>query len=139
MKITDHISANLGAWMSANQNLDTIKKVAAKSHVGFGTVRRVRNGDGNPTITNLCDIAKAFGRSVEDLIAPPGNAVNVIPISQVESNAKDVSQAMKELLVLTDTMDESQLWQLAGVARLFIHTLPAQKNTEEATKSGGKK
>ena len=70
MDITKTIAANLDAWMEATPSLDTIKKVSARSGVGFGTVRRARNGDGNTTIQNLAAIAKAFRRPLEDLIRP---------------------------------------------------------------------
>lgn len=71
MDLTKNIAGNLSAWMADTPSLDTIKKVSSRSGVGFGTVQRAKNGDGNPTITNLGDIAKAFGKQVEDLIAPP--------------------------------------------------------------------
>ena len=72
MDIHQLIAANLGAWMEATPSMNTIRKVSDRSGVGFGTVRRIRNGDGNPTIANLVDIAKAFKRPVQDLIATNG-------------------------------------------------------------------
>lgn len=128
MKITDHISKNLAAWMSTSQNLDTIKKVAAKSHVGFGTIRRVRNGDGNPTITNLCDIAKAFGRPLEDLITPANSIENIVEIKSSELIAPNNSPAICELIDLANMMDESSQWQLIGMAKLLAKAPPQQKN-----------
>lgn len=77
MDLTRNIAANLSAWMAGTPSLDTIKKVASRSGVGFGTVQRVRNGNGNPTITNLGDIARAFGRRVEDLIAEPQSGITM--------------------------------------------------------------
>jgi len=71
MDLTKNIAANLSGWMDGNPNLDTIKKVAVRSGVGFGTVQRTKNGDGNPTIKNLADIAAAFGKSIEALLADP--------------------------------------------------------------------
>ena len=72
MDIHELIKANLGAWMESTPSLNTIRKVSDRSGVGFGTVRRIRNGDGNPTIENLVDIAKAFKRPVQDLLATNG-------------------------------------------------------------------
>jgi transcriptional regulator with XRE-family HTH domain len=69
MDIRATVSRNLSAWMSGNANLDTLKKIAAKSGVGFGTVQRAKNGDGNTTIQNLELIAKAFRRRAIDLLA----------------------------------------------------------------------
>jgi len=73
MDITDHIASNLDTWMASTPNLDTLKKVAARSGVGFGTVQRARNGDGNTTIKNLTAIAKAFNRSIEELLRAPAD------------------------------------------------------------------
>ena len=92
MDISQVIADNLGTWMAANPSLSTIEKVAAKSHVGFGTVRRTRNGEGNTTIQNLDAIAKAFGRRVEHLLIPTtGSAAleqatpytDLVPIARV--------------------------------------------------------
>lgn len=87
MDITDHIASNLDNWMASTPNLDTLKKVSARSGVGFGTVRRARNGDGNTTIKNLTAIAKAFGRSIEELLRAPadyakGGMVTDLPARQ---------------------------------------------------------
>lgn len=71
MDLTKNIASNLSGWMGENPNLDTIKKVSARSGVGFGTVQRAKNGDGNPTVKNLADIASAFGKPIEALLAAP--------------------------------------------------------------------
>lgn len=71
MDINKTISTNLVAWMDASPTLNTLKKVAAHSGVGFGTVQRMRNGEGNATIQNLELIARAFRRRTTDLISPP--------------------------------------------------------------------
>jgi len=70
MDISDTISANLSAWMAAAPDLDTLKKVAAKSGVGFETVRRARNGDGNITVEKLAAIAAAFRQPPAALLTP---------------------------------------------------------------------
>lgn len=71
MDISTVIAKNLSAWMAATPSLDTIKKVSDKSKVGFGTVQRAKNGDGNITVANLLSIARAFGRLPEELLADP--------------------------------------------------------------------
>jgi transcriptional regulator with XRE-family HTH domain len=68
MDITQTIAKNLQAWMRDSRDLQTIKALANKSGVGFGTAQRARNGIGNTTIQNLDAIAKTFGRHVADLI-----------------------------------------------------------------------
>lgn len=70
MGISKTISENLTAWMEATPSLDTIQKLEAKSGVGFGTIRRAKNGDGNITVEKLTAIAAAFGRSPSDLVTP---------------------------------------------------------------------
>lgn len=69
------IAANLTAWMAATPALDTLKKIAAKSGVGFGTVQRAKNGDGNITVEKLTAIAAAFGRQPAELLVDPGPAM----------------------------------------------------------------
>lgn len=70
MDIHETIAKNLSDWMKGPPEL-TIKQLAAKSGVGFGTVRRAKNADGNITIQNLEAIAGAFGRKATDLLVPP--------------------------------------------------------------------
>lgn len=69
MDISKVISANLSAWMDASPNLKTIKALAKASQVGFGTVQRAKNGDGNITVQNLEAIARAFRRRGVDLMS----------------------------------------------------------------------
>ncbi len=71
MDITQIISVNLAAWMDGHQKLNTLEKLAEASGVGFGTVRRIRNNEGNPTVKNIAAIAHAFRRKPTDLLTPP--------------------------------------------------------------------
>lgn len=68
MNRADVIAANLARWMEESPGLNTLTKVADKSGVGYGTIRRLRTGQGNPTHQNLEKVAQAFGRYVEDLL-----------------------------------------------------------------------
>ena len=70
MDIANIISKNLADWMATTPGLDTLQKVEAKSGIGFGTVRRTRNGDGNITVEKLTAIAAAFGRTPAELLTP---------------------------------------------------------------------
>lgn len=70
MDIAKVIGANLTAWMGDSPGLDTCKKVAEKSGVGFGTVQRAKNGDGNITVEKLTAIASAFRRHPAELMIP---------------------------------------------------------------------
>lgn len=69
MDINHIISANLTAWMESGKGPTTLKEVARKSGVGFGTAQRAKNASGNTTIQNLDLIARAFGRSVIELMS----------------------------------------------------------------------
>lgn len=130
MKITDHISANLTAWMTNNASLNTPKKVAAKSGVGFGTVQRAKNGDGNPTITNLCAIARAFNRRVEDLLAAPeGETNNVVPLCTSEPSIPAYAPIVGEIIDLVERMEDRGKWELVGEARMLARLYPKQKNS----------
>lgn len=90
MDISKTIAANLSAWMAATPELDTIQKVEAKSGVGFGTVRRARNGDGNITVEKLTAIAAAFRQPPAALLTPAternGGALPPSPAIQTASN-----------------------------------------------------
>lgn len=83
MDITKLIAQNLSAWMESQPSLDTIKKLSLASHVGFGTIQRVKNGEGNVTVQNLDLIARAFKRQAIDLLRMPDTAdkINVSTIS----------------------------------------------------------
>lgn len=78
MDITKTIADNLTRLMAASERekvkLTTLKALAEKSKVGFGTVQRAKNGDGNITVQNLELLARAFGRSAIDLITESGSA-----------------------------------------------------------------
>jgi len=82
MDIASVISKNLSAWMDGSERLSTIKALSKSSGVGFGTVQRAKNGDGNITVQNLEAIARAFKRNATDLlIAPQGSQQAVAPIT----------------------------------------------------------
>ncbi len=73
MDITQLIARNLSDWMEANPHLNTLQKLSKASHVGFGTIQRAKNGDGNITVQNLHAIALAFKRQAIDLLQPPAS------------------------------------------------------------------
>jgi transcriptional regulator with XRE-family HTH domain len=127
MEITGRIAENLSAWMDESPNLDTLKKVAAKSGVGFGTVRRARNGDGNTTIKNLTAIAKAFGRSIEDLLRAPmtyatGGIVTDLPASQPK-----IPPLITELTAVAYTISDRGQAELIGRAKELALLHPRAK------------
>lgn len=64
------IAMNLSAWMDTHPGRKTLEEVSRAAQVGFGTVRRAKNGDGNLTVANLEAIAAAFHRTARDLLTP---------------------------------------------------------------------
>lgn len=138
MDITKAISVNLSAWMEGTPGLDTIKKLSAKSHVGFGTVQRAKNGDGNITVQNLEAIARAFGRHATDLIAHPANpyaasASERQPLIAAENKVArlmppdPLGDYLRELTALATAMSDEGRWQLIGQAKLLASTHPKAK------------
>lgn len=136
MDITKAIAENLSTWMKNHPGLDTIKKLSSKSGVGFGTVRRARNGDGNITVQNLEAIASAFGRRATDLITTPKSFYStdtsnspLIASDNIALFSKPDTQSayMKELLSLVDSMNDQGRWQLIGQAKLLATSHPKAK------------
>ena len=136
MDINKVIAENPTAWMTNAPGLDTLKKLSQRSGVGFGTVHRARNGDGNITVQNLEAIASAFNRSAIDLItkigdnyvaveakAYPGASENVKPFSRPDPQ----EAALRELLALAESMNDQGRWQLLGQAKLLASTYPKAK------------
>jgi transcriptional regulator with XRE-family HTH domain len=68
MDTAKRIANNLSRLMEQAKDLNTIAAVAKASGVGFGTVQRAKNGDGNLTVANLELLAHAFRRSARDLL-----------------------------------------------------------------------
>lgn len=127
MDITDHIAGNLSAWMDETPNLATLKKVAAKAGVGFGTVRRARNGDGNTTIKNLTAIAKAFGRSIEELLrAPPTYATGGI-VTELPAREPVIPPLIEELIAVAHTLSDRGQAELIGRAKELALLHPRAK------------
>lgn len=121
--------------MEGDPKLDTIKKVSARSGVGFGTVQRIKNGNGNPTITNLVDVAKAFGRTIEDLLKQPdGYATSDLStlISTREPLPPHYGELIQDIIALAEKMNERGQAQLAERAEMLAARFPASKGKRAA-------
>jgi hypothetical protein len=91
------IAYHLKALMAAHPERDTLAKVSKASKVGFGTVQRARNGDGNLTVHNLALIAASFHRKPQDfLVEPLDSYPPVVPISPTRVSEPPVDE--RELL-----------------------------------------
>lgn len=131
MDISERIARTLTIWMDAREDLGTIKKLSAKSKVGFGTVQRAKNGDGNITVKNLALIARAFGRPVEALLDVPAAVLPALPPPILlprcevrEPDARYADPTITELLDLANTMDSTGLNLLLVVARALAAEHP---------------
>jgi transcriptional regulator with XRE-family HTH domain len=105
MTIIQTIAANLTAWMRDTPGLDTIDKVAEASGVGFGTVRRTKNGEGNPTAQNLHEIASVFGRRAADLMiedAPyPSAEIRAFTVRDMDKLEPPIDQIVAQAREMT--------------------------------------
>jgi len=127
MDIVARVSSTLSDWMRGNPDLDTIEKLSIRSKVGFGTIRRAKNGDGNITIKNLELIAKAFRRPVEDLIGinyPVSE--NVQPLQAKEPDW--LPQSIQEIVDAAKKLDATGQAKVAGYAAGLIEKYPAKTN-----------
>lgn len=105
MDIATVIAENLTAWMDSTPSLDTLKKLSARSKIGFGTVQRAKNGDGNITAKSIAAIAESFGRTAAELMTPPSaegipastRDVVTPPAEAVESRARLLAEQSAEV------------------------------------------
>lgn len=64
--------------MRVTPSLDTLQKIAAKSGVSYGTVRRIRNADPvDIGLSNYEDVAKCFGLSLIEFLGAPGGDLSL--------------------------------------------------------------
>ncbi len=97
MDIAQVISHNLTELMATYPDRETLLKLSKAAGVGFGTVRRAKNGDGNLTVQNLALIAAAFHRRPEELlIAPLETYAPVVPLSVQQVSEPPIDE--RELL-----------------------------------------
>lgn len=142
MDISKTIGGNLTAWMIDNQSLDTIEKVEAKSGVGFGTIRRTKNGEGNITVEKLTAIARAFGRHPAELMIQPEAIDEAADIREYRQSVFDEAQRFKvsepepaalysfpsplvaELVAIAEKLNDAGLNRLIGQAQQLTTTHP---------------
>jgi len=73
------VTENLKRWMAASENLKTQAALARAARVGQSYVSRILRGEGNPTVSILESIARAFKRKPIDLLATNGVELSVTP------------------------------------------------------------
>lgn len=77
------VSKNLKRLMAENPHLGTLEKLSEASNVGYGTVRRARNGDGNSTRKTLEKLARAFKVPLEELTRDPDEPRDDSPVEEL--------------------------------------------------------
>ena len=128
MDISKIISANLTAWMGSTNDLDTVDKVTAKSGVGFGTVRRCKNGDANITVEKLTLIAQAFKRHPAALLVAPddyASAPETEPPKACEPEANRYavfSPPVAEVIEIMESLTHAQQRDVAAAVKMFLIT-----------------
>lgn len=75
MAIMEIAQRNFVAWRIERPETGTLKQIAARAGVGFGTTQRLFAGDGNITVEKLEAVARVFGRSATDLLSDGGERV----------------------------------------------------------------
>ncbi len=84
---------------SQNLSQDTLAKI---SGIPRTTLTHIESGSGNPSLSNLIKIATGLRVTVEELVSPPFNPVQLIPASELPQ----VSQA-KGMVTITKILPES--------------------------------
>lgn len=77
------VTENLKRWMEASENLKTQAALARAARVGQSYISRILRGEGNPTVTILESIARAFRRQPIDLLTAPGAEYSAAPLDEM--------------------------------------------------------
>lgn len=130
MDIKMIVSRNLSRLMTNSQTLDTVKKVSARSGVGFGTVRRAKNGDGNITVENLSAIARAFGVDISYMVTDEKSENLMPPIIQMKTRSARTKR-VETIHALMDETNETGLAVILDKCREVSKEYPiASKQTQ---------
>ena len=86
----------------------TIKQIAEASQIPEGTVKRIINGENEPSAFNLFRVVRAMGGSLDDILADT-NAI-IAPPSLVEvKETVETVEAEKEVAVAKNDILESKV------------------------------
>ena len=111
----------LDGLMSNTPGMDTAMKVelrvkaATGRSVGHSTIRRIRRGLVNPTISNLHDIALAFGLHASDLLDDGTTGVQ-----EPRATYQARSPTYEKILALIDGVSEPELLMALGAVRAAL-------------------
>ena len=81
----DNLAHNLAHNLTAMRKRRALSQARLASIAGIprSTITHMESGAGNPSLNNLARVAEALGGSIEDLLAPPRNAIVRLPAAQV--------------------------------------------------------
>lgn len=86
----------------------TAKQIAEASQIPEGTVKRIINGENEPSAFNLFRVVRAMGGSLDDILADTN--VIIAPPSLVEvKEAVEVAEAQKEVIEAKNDILESKV------------------------------
>ena len=86
----------------------TVKQIAEASQIPEGTVKRIINGENEPSACNLFRVVRAMGGSLDDILADT-NAI-IAPPSLVEvKETVETVEAEKEVAVAKNDILESKI------------------------------
>ena len=86
----------------------TVKQIAEASQIPEGTVKRIINGENEPSAFNLFRVVRAMGGSLDDILADT-NAI-IAPPSLVEvKETVETVEAEKEVAVAKNDILESKV------------------------------
>ena len=93
------VTENLKRWMDASANLKTQAALARAARIGQSYISRILRGEGNPTVTILESIARAFKRQPIDLLTEPGTKYSAAPPSPPPPTMREPPPEEGELLL----------------------------------------
>jgi transcriptional regulator with XRE-family HTH domain len=122
MDINRTIAANLTRIMAAHPIYKTVRKLSDDAKVGFGTVRRAKNGEGNLTVENLAKIAQKLGCGIERLISVEYQAGDASVFAVADPVTPPL---MTDLLNTIQQISERGQIELLGRAKELARQYPA--------------
>lgn len=115
-------AGKLDALMAKTPGLNTAMKVEARVKsvtgrtVGHSTIRRIRKGLVNPTLSNLHDIACAFGLQAADLLRIDNQPLVAQPVQPYVVRP----EAYEKIITLLDAANDAELLMALGAVKAAL-------------------
>ena len=81
MELSRRLAANLVSLRRGRRWSQ--QKLATRAGIPRSTLANMESGSGNPSLQNLAALAAALSVSIEELLAPPRSACQLIPRNQI--------------------------------------------------------